>query len=362
MRIIDRYIIKQFLPPLIYCITTFVMLYVMLDLFGHLDEILRQNVKFAVIMKYYIMFIPTIFVRTMPIAALISTVYVLSNMHRHNEITALRASGLSMWQILRPFIICGFLVSLIVFLVNDRYVPGASMESERIKSEEIEKGIKGKHRAIDDLAVYGSHNRLFYVKRFDVANDELQNIVILEDNPNQRLVAKVVAEKAKWKDGKWLFYNCVIYRLSRTGAVIGEPLFYEEKAIDIKESPSDFARYNSQADFMNYRELNEYIDKLSRGSGKAAAKLRVDLHYKVSFPFISFVIILIAIPFALKTRVRGATMIGMGMSIIIGFVYYAVMAISMALGKGGVLPPFISAWLSNIIFGVCGLVLIGRLK
>ena len=113
-------------------------------------------------------------------------------------------------------------------------------------------------------------------------------------------------------------------------------------------------------DFMSFRNLSSYINNFKNTSPDIITKLSVDLHQKISFPFVNLVLILIGAGSSLKIKHRGkkSAVIGIGMAIVIGFLYYAFMATCIALGKGGILPPILSAHLANIAFASFGIILI----
>ena len=170
---------------------------------------------------------------------------------------------------------------------------------------------------------------------------------------------KISAHEAKWLDGKWLFSSILTYKLDDKGIVIGSPEFFQEKIINM-ERPKDLISKGTNYEYMGFCDLSNYIKNFSGASPKLITRLRVDLHQKISLPFISLVVILIGAGFALRVRQRGkaSALLGIGMSIVIGFIYYAFMASCIALGKSGSLPPFISAHLANILFGLIGIILI----
>ena len=128
---------------------------------------------------------------------------------------------------------------------------------------------------------------------------------------------------------------------------------------DIEEKPKDFLSQESSAEFMSYRKLKNYIERLSGSGAKIVRKLLVDLHYKIAFPFVSLVIIFLGVPFALSAAGTGKVA-SIGLSIVIGFFYYTVEALSIALGKRGTLPPFLSAWFANILFTAVAIMLMRR--
>jgi len=362
MRILDRYITRQFIPPFICCILSFIFLYIILDLFGHIDEILRERVGLAILARYYLSFVPLIFVQTSPIAILLATLYILSTLNRNNEITAMRACGASLFRIISPFLIIGIMVSVFTFLINDKVVPQSSLISATIKEEKIEKKVLSKgEKKLSDVTFYGTKNRLFYIKSYDPATTALEDIIILVHDKKNIIRQKIIAEKARWEESGWRLTNAIIYRLNRRGEVIGDPEHYEEKIIEIDESPEDLHTRQQEPMFMSYRKLENYILKFRGISPQILRRLSVELYSKVSLPFVNLVIILIGIPLALMTKMRGGILRGIGVSIAIGFIYYCFMAVSCALGKAGVFPPFISAWLANIIFGTAGIILIVRI-
>lgn len=361
MKILDKYTVREFVPPFIYCIAVFVFLYVIIDLFGHLDDILKQGVAMVTLYNYYLSFVPIIFTQTAPIAVLLSTIFVLGKFNKHNEIVAMKASGISLQQILRPFICLGFILSILILLVNDKIVPRASIISTTIKERNIENSTAAtENTIINNVTIYGTKNRLFFVGSFDVGKKILNDITILEHDENQMVRSKTTASKAQWINGEWMFYNCIIYQFPKGSTIAGDPYVFKEIPLNIEEKPDDFLRMEARTDFMNYHQLKDYIRRLSGAGGMTTKKLLVDLHSKISFPFISLVIMLIGIPFALVSR-RGGALFGVGICLGISLSYYGVNAVSMALGKGGILPAFVSAWLANVLFGALGIILIRKM-
>jgi len=360
MRILDKYLIKSFIAPLLYCVTMFVFLYVIIDLFGHLDEILRNKVSLNIIADYYLSLIPTIFVQTTPVAVLLSTVYSIGTLNRHNEITAMKSAGISVFKIIRPFLLMGIMFSIIIALVNERVVPSASVTATVIKQDKIER-LQAQHEknvpVIKDVALYGQENRMFYAKKFDPAKNILYDLIILEQDVLRRLKRKITSAKVAWSNDRWVFYDCSIYEFDAMHNSIGTPSFYKKTDLGIPETPKDFLRAQFKAEHMNYETLQEYIKKLAEVEPRTAKRLSVDLHYKTAFPFITFVIVFIGAAMGLRTG-RGGVLFGIGTSVAISFAYYAIMAISIALGKGEWLNPMHSAWLANVLFILIGTLLL----
>jgi LPS export ABC transporter permease LptG len=361
VKIIDRYMARGFLGSFIWCLFVFVIMAVIIDIFSFIDDIVKYKIPLQSVAAFYFYYVPTIFVQIIPMAALLATIYMLSGLNKNNEIIAMKSSGLSLWRILTPLLVLGFLVSAITFTINDRVIPVTSKVSQLIRREELEKHKAADEQAgsIENVAVYGAGNRIIFARNYDTVEKKLTNIIIHEHDIGENLVLKTTAQSALWTGTEWKFYKVIVYEVNNAGKLLGLPKFYDEKIIPLKEKPRDFASKEWKSDFMSYGELRNYIANF-RGCGvKIARNLLVDLHYKLAFPFISLIIIMVAAPFALLTM-RGGVMVGIGMSIVIGLLYYAVIAISLALGKAGALPPFISAWSGNIIFTGIGIYLLNK--
>lgn len=361
MKIIDRYMVKGFLGPFLWCQVLFVVMAVIIDIFSFIDNIVKYKIPTSSIISFYFYYTPTIVLQVTPMAVLLSTIYMLSNLNKHNEITAMRSSGISLWRILTPILLIGVIVSIFVFIINDRIIPKSSKRSAEIRRDELE---KEKHkdrnaRILKDVALYGAGNKIIFARSYDVEKKTLSDIIIHEHDSKANLISKITAQVGTWTGSGWNFSKVILYRSDNSGKILGEPEFFSEKDIPIKETPKDFANNEWSADYVSYRDLKKYI-KNFRGAGSGFLKgLLVDLHYKISFPLISLIIILIGAPFALITT-RGGVLIGMGMSIAIGLLYYAFIAISLALGKAGIMPPILAAWIGNVVFTLLGIHLINK--
>lgn len=360
MKIIDRYIVREFLLPFFCCLSVFISLYIVIDLFNRLEDILKHHVEGLVLLQYYLAFLPIIFVRTAPMAALLSTLYVLGNLNKYNEVTALKATGLNIWRLTLPFFYLGLMISIATLVINDKVVPQANLISTTVKEEQLDKEKKDlQQRIIKNIALYGTHNRLIHVQRFHVQNDLLKQITILEQDENKYVTAKIQAKEAKWIKDRWVFFDCVVYNFNKQGSVIDEPSSFKKMIIDIEEKPKDFLRREASSEFMSYRELKGYIQRLSGSGAKIVQKLLVDLYHKIAFPFVSLVIMFLGIPFALSAQGTGK-IAGIGLCIVIAFFYYAMEALSLALGNQGALPPLLAAWFANILFTTVAIMLIRR--
>jgi len=364
MRILDRYITKSVILTFLGTTLIFCLLYVLIDWASNLDEFLDRKVSLTILLRYYLNYLPIIIAQTSPIACLISTLLVYSNLNSHNEVIALRSSGMNFWQITKPVIGFVCVISALVFLINERYVPLAEETAKQIRTEnmilEVDRKRKNK-AAIKNLTFYGLKNRLYFIDTFDPNTFELQGLTIVGYDNNQNIKEKIVALSGKWTSIAWKVSQCHI--TSYDDSIVNAPTkvrVYQEKLLDIKETPEDFLKQRLNIGSMNIRQLYDYIDRFSNsGAKRALNNLRVDLHQKIAFPFGTLIIVLVGLPLALLTRSRkGQTFTSLGIAVGIGFLYYVSNAVGLALGKGGFFPPLLAAWITPLFFCLAGFVLI----
>ncbi len=360
MRILDRYILKSTLGLFFGCLFTFFSLYIIIDILSHLEPILENRINIDILAQYYASFLPIIFVQVAPIACLLATLYTFAKLNRDNEIIAMRASGLSIFQITKTVIMLGMIVSLTIFWANDKFVPSALALTQKIKNQ-IEEGTKNKPKSdtIINVSMYGSGNRLFFVNRFLTEKNTMEGIIILEQDEKQNIRRKIVASKAIYGEGMWTFYNAITYNFDENGQIIDEPQYAEEEVMAITETPRDFLNQRQSPEYMNISQLEQYIWRLTKsGASTVIRNLKVDLYKRFTEPLSGVVIIFLGIPFALKMRKRATGLSSLGVSLMVGFLYHVLSAVSLALGKAGILPPILAASLSHIVTFTISLYLI----
>lgn len=355
MKILDRYMVSSIVIIFIVATLTFCLLYVLIDSASNLDEYLNSGINLAVLARYYLSYMPLIVVQMSSMSCLIAVLFTYTNLNTHNEIIALRSSGMSFWHIAKPAIVFGLVVSALIFMLNERYVPMSQEITQKIKFDNLGSESDRKQRKqakITNMTFYGLKNRLYFIDSFDPNTYELAGITIIGYDNYQNIQEKVVALRGTWTGIAWKFFQCHVTEFA--GAVSGTTVMkvYPDKLMDIKETPKDFLRQRLNVNAMNIKQLNGYIRRFaSSGAQRALDNLRVDLHEKIAFPFGNIVIILLGLPFALMSgRRKAQTFTALAIACGIGFLYYVVNAVGLALGKGGFFYPFFSAWLAPLLF------------
>lgn len=365
MRILDRYIFKSIVTIFVGMILTFAFLFILIDTFSNLQDFIEKKVPLDVIGQYYLSFLPMIIVNTSTVACLMAVLFTYSTLSGHNEIVAIRTSGMNFWQVTRPAMIFTLIVSALVLLIDERFVPQSSLINQEIRDAQIKITVTQKGQGlpvIKNFTLYGQNNRLFFIDTFDPNTNTLSGITILGQDNKQNLTAKISATKGVWTGVVWKFFNCQITTYnSNLPNKPAEVKIYPQKLIDIRETPRDFLRRRMDVTAMNIRQLGAYIH-LFKGSGavKTVNNMKVDYFAKIALPLRNMAIVLVGLPFALTNtgKRKAATFASIGLGLIICFAYYILDAVGLALGKGDALLPWTSAFLAPVIFFLIGFIAI----
>ncbi|UCD71827.1 MAG: LPS export ABC transporter permease LptG [Syntrophobacterales bacterium] len=351
MKILQRYICWEFIKILLLSMSAFILIYLVIDLFSQMNSFLRHKAPPNLVLLYFLYQIPGIGSQIFPIAILMATLLGLGILSRNNEITAMKANGISLYRITLPLLLLGILASGLCFIGNEFIVPFSKRQSDNILLREIYK--KPRKTFIRNYKVwYRSRNAIYNFQVFNPKNDTLEGITLFEFDDNFKLQRRIDAKKALWQDDAWHFYDVTI-RDFREGEAVQTGRF-EERVIPIPETPDVFKEEQKDTEEMGYYDLRRYIRKIEMG-GYDATRYIVDLYAKLSYPFACAIMVFLGIPFSTKTARSGGVALSFVMSIVIGFLYWIIFNLSLSLGHSGVLPPQVSAFAPHVLFGLTGM-------
>jgi lipopolysaccharide export system permease protein len=350
MKILDRYLFREFLVYLALGLAGFIAIFVVVDIFEKIDVFLDHRAPFPLVARFYLYRAPEVVVQVFPVALLLATFLGLGQLNKFGELTAMRVAGLSIIRILIPvFGVALGSVVLAVFL-SEFVVPGANRERDRIFNEQIQQIRREEIAERPDITYLGQDGRIFYIRLYLVRERRMLG-VSLQEFERGELTRRIDAAEAAWDGRQWVFSR----GFDRTfdGEQETARPFTHLTVEDIAEVPADFSKDIRRPEEMNFFELLAHVEKL-RASGARVANYLVDLHLKLAFPLINFIIVMIGASLATRLRMQSAA-IGFGLSVAISFLYYAFMRTGQALGHNGALPPYLAAWLGDLAFGVVGI-------
>ncbi len=358
MKIVDRYILKEFIRGFLFSLVGLLAIYIIVDVFEQISKFVDKEVSILVIIQYYFYQIPWIIGTTIsPIACLLGCFISIGNLSRQFELAALKFSGLSSYRILLPLFVAGFVLSGLTFVINETLMPKANQKRLLLEREKINKLPKRAVKPSKNVYYSGEDNRFYRIKFIDPKKGIINGLTIYEFFPNHTLKRRFDAKKAIWKNGKWELFDGA-ERIFK--AHLFEDIYFNSLVLNIKESPLDFVKLRKESLSMGFFELRQHIKKLQK-SGEDVTKKLVDLWTRVSFPFMNLIVILIGFPLATKVRNTGF-IIGFAAALLVSFIYWGLMQLARAFGHTGSLSPMLASILPNSFFIIIGIFLLWKLR
>lgn len=402
MRLLDRYLLRELLIPFAYCLAGFWVFWTAFELFSELQELQEKRVGILRVAQYYLVKTPEHLMLVLPIALLLALLYALSNHARHNELTAMRAAGQSLWRLALPYLAVGFLLSVASFALNELWVPDSADTAEAIIEQRDDQ--KNSPRKWEHHLGFANvrQNRTWFAEAYNPVN-----YIMLKPYVEWKLETgtlwQIWAERAAYRDGKWIFTNVqerifpairgefptvvqtnllVIDDFSETPEEIRSAIkigkindFKEAKRtqLSIREILSYKRLYvmdsairsrHNRGDTNRSREV-EVADRRQEEAIRKAmstmAMLDTKLHGRLAAPWTCLVVVLIALPFGALPGRRNV-FVGVASSIVICFVYFVLMQLGLALGAGRHFPPWLAAWAPNLLFAAAGIWLTWKIR
>jgi LPS export ABC transporter permease LptG/LPS export ABC transporter permease LptF len=355
--LLDDYVLRDFFVYLGMILSSFLVLLLVFTLFELLSDILRNQTPFTVVAEYLLNVAPYLLYSVAPLIMLLAVLITFGLMNRSNEITAIKATGTSIYRIVAPVIVAAAVLAVGLFFADQFYLPHTNKRQEALHNQ-----IKGKpaqtYLRPDRKWIFGQHNDIYYYQFFDPDHDQFANVTIFQLDPASFSISeRIHADRAHWAESmnRWIFEQGW-ERSLHGSAIAGYRTFEVSTFPALSESPSYFKKEVKQYSEMNYEELRRYIRDLQQ-SGFDVVRLRVQLNKKLSFPLITLIMAVLAVPFSLSAAKKGA-ITGVAVAVGIAVVYTVVSRLFEAMGDLSQLPPALAAWSPDLIFALVGSYLI----
>jgi LPS export ABC transporter permease LptG/LPS export ABC transporter permease LptF len=363
--LLDEYVMRAYAANFLLSLGTFALLYVVFTFFELMGDIIRNQTPFIVVGEYLINLVPFIVNAVTPLCSLLAVLITFGALNRSSELTAMKATGISLYRVVAPVLVVAALLGAALFIFDESYLPDANRRQEQYRAEIKNKPaqtfllpgrrfISGKTDKPDDPT------RIFYFRAFDPDSNVFADLTVFEFDPvTFTLQRRIHAESARWDTtvSRWVFDKG--WQRSFSGeAIAGYQTFTVATFPDIREQPGYFKKEATPSDEMSYSELTKYIADL-RQSGFDTIKLQVQLANKIAIPAITLVMAIIAVPFALSMGKHGG-LAGIATAIGVAIAYWVVAGIFSSMGDISTLPPMLAAWSPDLLFAIAGSYLLLR--
>jgi lipopolysaccharide export system permease protein len=367
MRLHDRYLFREFLTPLAFCLGGFLIFWISFFYAFQIGTIQEKHLDFRDTMAYCAASLPAVLVQLLPILLLLSMLYALTQHARHNELTALRAAGVSLMRLCAPYFGVGLLATGIYFALNEFAVPYCDDQVEQILGGHLKKeaAAKGIPQGTKGFFNARSHRYWQFVD-YDEPTTRMQNVTVTWNTASgsQRILR---ADAAVRTNGVWTFFNAQTLMASEQSQtltnVLAMPEFDEtpeQVRLLLKFSNKQTLHGSVYAD-IPLAELWEFIRNNPGLNAADAHAWETKFHERLALPWTCLVVVLVAIPFGAQSGRRNL-FFGVAGSIFIGFLYFVIQRVSLAFGMNGELPGWLAAWLPNLVFAIGGLLLTLRVR
>jgi lipopolysaccharide export system permease protein len=355
VKIIDRYLARQFLWTFLLLVLALPFLFLITDLTDNLDRYLARGLGLRAVAISYVYFIPQLVFWGFPIAALIATVCTIGNMTRHQEITAAKAGGVSFYRLAAPIVLLASLLSVVAVGIGE-VVPVSNQKKAEVLGER--ETFASPFRT--NFVFRTEDGKTLAATRLNVEARTLYNLVVESPVGEGGFLVHQSASNAVWRDSiGWRFDNGHVRWISDDGTETAFR-FLTMEVPSLEERPEELLTAAKNPEEMTYAELERFIATLERSGGNTS-EFRVKLAQKVSLPLALLVIVLFGAPLA-TTSQRGGTAFGIGISLAVTMVYLMMFKVGEAVGTSGAIPPLVAAWAPNALFLAAGLVLLARVR
>ena len=348
--ILDRYLIRGFMRIFAISLLGAAVLYFIVDFFDRIDNLLKASTPLWTSIRYFLYKLPLLVSRVFGFAALFSTLFSLGILSRTQEITAMRSSGLSLRRISLPLLLLSILIYIFTFFWNEALVPIFTHKSQYIYKTEVKKKQPRSLIGTKDIWMRGK-GAFISVDHFDTKRGVLEGVSIYLLDRDFSLRGLIEAPWARWNGTRWEVRGGTEWSFLSDGQMIQRKV---DTSLPLLETPEDFKLLAREPEEFSFFDLQKQIADL-KAKGIDATEYEVDLQVKMAIPLVSPLMILLAIPFALRHGSGGGMALSFGLTMLIGFGYWVVLAFATSLGHSGALPPWVAAWLANLILALVGL-------
>jgi lipopolysaccharide export system permease protein len=374
MRLLDRYLLRELFTPLMFCLVGIQSFIIFFTVFTDASKIQDAKLHFGGTMAYAAASSTLYLPMVIPVALLLALLMALTHHARYNELTAMRAAGISLWRICVPYFVVGVLLSVLVFALNETFVPRSLDWADHAIKPTTEPTDKRTQGEVRNYGFFNAPEHRFWIVRdfYRPGAPVMPHPEVDWDLPDGSGFT-LRADYARFTNGVWVFYNAREYGqtnniLNLETNVLAMPQFDETLAQirnDYKIAryldPASHAASGNQdpniplADIVKYLQWHPHLIRQDR------SRLLTELNERIATPLTCLVVALIAIPFGAAPGRRNL-FFGVAGSIFICFTYFVLQRVSLAFGSNGELPPWLAAWLPNLFFCALGLVLTARIR
>ena len=355
MRLLDRYVLRNFLQVYFYCIAGFVSIWLIFDISDNISTFIDERIGLLLAVRYYGTQVPEVFIILLPVSLLLALLFTLGRMSRSNEIVSMLTAGVSLPRVLLPLIGIGLLTVAASMALNYSLAPHAELARKAFLSEaraRPERNIEGQ------IFRNRTDARTWFIQNFRLGSNTFNNVQVLQQDANDNIATNYVAAHAFYRPETktWDLENVKVVHYDQAGNITSERIYPSLTIQQWSETPFRLGSANVRAEFLSLPELQEYLHFNADFPATLLAPFRTHFQYRLALPWTCLVVVCIAAPLGIGYSRRGV-LSSVAAAVVLVFSMNFLVHLFLALGEGDRVSPWVAAWTPNLLFVAIGLYL-----
>lgn len=356
MRLLDRYILRNFLQVYLYCIAGFISIWLIFDISDNISTFIDERISLLLAVRYYATQVPQVFIILLPVSLLLALLFTLGRMSRANEVVSMLTAGISLPRVLVPLIGMGLLTVTASMVLNYSLAPHAELARKALLSE-----ARARPSPMIEGQIFRNRtdDRTWFVQNFRHGGNSFNNVQVLQQDPNDNIVTNYLATRAFYRPETkaWELENAKVVHYDHTGNIIDEQIYPLLRVEHWSETPFRLGSANVRAEFLSLPELREYLHFNADFPETLLAPFRTHFQYRLALPWTCLVVVCIAAPLGIGYSRRGV-LSSVAAAVILVFSMNFLTHLFLALGEGDRISAWTAAWTPNFLFAAIGLYLL----
>jgi len=355
VRLLDRYVIRNFLQAYFYCIAGFISIWLIFDVSDNISTFIDLHLGFLITLRYYASQVPQILIILLPVSLLLALLFSLGRMSRANEIVSMLTAGVSIPRVIRPLLAIGLLTVGATMALNYSLAPHAELARKAF--------LAGGHsrQGMIEGQIFRNRTdaRTWFIQNFRPGHDVFNTVEVLQQDSQDNIIESYLADRAVYhpESKAWEFENAKMVHYDTRGNILEERFFPSLTMKDWSETPFRLGSANVRAEFLSVPELREYLHFNSDFPVTLLAPFRTHFQYRLALPWTCLVVVCIAAPLGIGYSRRGV-LASVASAVVLIFSMNFLTHLFLALGEGDRISPLVAAWTPNILFSMIGLYLL----
>ncbi len=355
MRLLDRYVVRNFLQVYLYCIAGFISIWLIFDISDNISSFIEEHIGLRLVAQYYATQVPQIFIILLPVSLLLALLFTLGRMSRANEIVSMLTAGISLPRVLFPLIGIGLLTVGVSMALNYSLAPHAELARKALLSQ-----ARGRPDTSIEGQIFRNRTdlRTWFIQNFRLGSNAFNTVQVLQQDADDNIVTNYIATRAFYRPETktWDLENAKVVHYDPAGNIVDEQIYPSLKVEHWSETPFRLGSANVRAEFLSLPELREYLRFNSDFPATLLAPFRTHLQYRLALPWTCLVVVCIAAPLGIGYSRRGV-LSSVAAAVVLVFSMNFLVQLFLALGEGDRVSPWIAAWTPNLLFTAIGLYL-----